>query len=123
MSRRNSPTRVICRARESLEGAKIGPHLEFEYLDEKLAGRGMDGKEMSTLAYRCPNTSNDVLTSIDIDRRALEKLRNLKVSVACPHCIGGHSIPANEMHFGQGPMVRASQLGASVGAGGNAGAR
>jgi transposase-like protein len=56
---------------------------------------------MSALTYRCPKTSRDVTTAIDTDARALAKLRNMKVSVACPHCIEGHSVPANEMYFGQ----------------------
>jgi len=59
---------------------------------------------MSALAYRCPKTADTVITSIDIDPRTLMRLKTLKVSVACPHCLGGHSIPANEMHFGQVPF-------------------
>ena len=54
---------------------------------------------MSVLMYRCPNTSQDVRTSIDTDPLRLARLRTLKISVACPHCIGGHNIPANEMYF------------------------
>jgi hypothetical protein len=56
---------------------------------------------MRVLMYKCPNTSQDVRTSIDTDPLTLTRLRNLKISVACPHCTGGHNIPANEMYFGQ----------------------
>ena len=56
---------------------------------------------MSVLMYRCPNTSQDMRTSIDTDPQRLTRLRTLKISVACPHCIGGHNIPANEMYFRQ----------------------
>jgi hypothetical protein len=61
---------------------------------------------MSALSYRCPNTSHEVITSIETDARALARLRDLKISLACPDCIGGHMIPANELHFGQVPRVR-----------------
>ena len=47
---------------------------------------------MSVLMYRCPNTSQDVRTWIDTDPQRLTRLRTLKISVACPHCIGGHNI-------------------------------
>jgi hypothetical protein len=55
---------------------------------------------MSLLSYRCPNTSNEVVTTIDTDRPALARMRNLKVAVLCPYCPGGHSIPADTMYFG-----------------------
>lgn len=56
---------------------------------------------LGVLAYRCPKTSQDVTTSIDTSALALTKLQTMKISVACPHCIDGHSIPANEMYFDQ----------------------
>jgi hypothetical protein len=56
---------------------------------------------MSVLAYRCPTTSQDVTTSLETDAPALARLRNLKIGVACPHCLGGHIIPADEMFFAQ----------------------
>jgi hypothetical protein len=40
-------------------------------------------------------------------------MRNIKISVFCPHCIEGHSIPANEMYFEEcrrGPAAALSQL-------------
>jgi hypothetical protein len=54
---------------------------------------------MSILTYRCPKTSHEVRTSIETDARALTKVRSLKVSVVCPHCVEGHVVPANEMYF------------------------
>jgi hypothetical protein len=64
---------------------------------------GGRGRKMSVLTYRCPKTLHDVRTAIDTDPLTLARLRDLKVSAACPHCIEGHSIPANEMFFGQVP--------------------
>ena len=55
---------------------------------------------MSFLRYRCPNTSSEVVTGIDTDGPGLARLRNLKVSVACPFCSDGHRIPADMMYFG-----------------------
>ena len=54
---------------------------------------------MSLLSFRCPDTSREVVTAIDTDREALARLRHLKVSVSCPHCPKGHSVPANQMFF------------------------
>jgi hypothetical protein len=54
---------------------------------------------MSLLSFRCPETSRDVVTAIDTDPAALARMRNLKISVSCPHCPDGHSIPADQMFF------------------------
>jgi hypothetical protein len=59
---------------------------------------------MAVLSYRCPNTSDEVVTAIDTDGPRLAKMRDLKVSVVCPHCPAGHSIPANAMYFGAQPL-------------------
>jgi len=56
---------------------------------------------MSILSYRCPTTAHDVVTSIETDAETLARLRDLKVSVACPHCLGGHMVPANQLWFGR----------------------
>ncbi len=56
-------------------------------------------RKMGILLYRCPNTWQEVRTSIDVDPLRLARLRTLKISAACPRCIGGHKIPANEMYF------------------------
>ena len=64
---------------------------------------------MGALSYKCPNTSEDVTTSIETDETMLLKLRDLKLAVACPHCIGGHSVPANEMHFVESPPIACSE--------------
>jgi hypothetical protein len=55
--------------------------------------------KMDRLSFRCPTTSREVATAIETDREALARMRNLKVSVSCPHCPMGHSIPADEMFF------------------------
>ena len=52
---------------------------------------------MGILTYRCPNTSNEIRTAIHSDAKALAKLRHVKISVACPHCLGGHAIPADQL--------------------------
>ena len=77
--------------------------------------------KMSVLSYQCPNTSKDVTTSIDTDSQTLARLRDLKISVACPHCIGGHMVAANQLHFRRVPWPTASidvrtPIGAQVGA-------
>ena len=59
---------------------------------------------MSVLKYRCPQKSIEVSTAIDTDRSVLERLRELKLSVWCPSCSTGHSVPANEMYFGDQTM-------------------
>jgi RNase P subunit RPR2 len=60
---------------------------------------------MSILRYRCPNTSNEVVTGIDTDAPRLAKMRDLKVSVACEHCPDGHRVPADTMYFGPRQMT------------------
>jgi hypothetical protein len=52
------------------------------------------------LSYRCPITSNEVVTGIDTDASRLARMGALKVSISCPHCLAGHSIPATAMFFG-----------------------
>jgi hypothetical protein len=54
---------------------------------------------MGALMYRCPTTSHHVKTAIETEPALLARMRNAKISVSCPHCIEGHSIPANEMYF------------------------
>ena len=54
---------------------------------------------MGALMYRCPTTSQHVKTAIDTEPAVLARMRNVKISVSCPHCIEGHSIPASEMYF------------------------
>jgi len=40
-----------------------------------------------------------VKTAIDTEPATLARMRSIKISVSCPHCIEAHSIPANEMYF------------------------
>ena len=54
---------------------------------------------MGALMYRCPTTSHHVKTAIDTEPAVLARMRNVKISVSCPHCIEGHKIPASEMYF------------------------
>src|SRR6187397_838214 len=54
---------------------------------------------MGALMYRCPTTSEHVKTAIDTEPAVLARMRNVKISVSCPHCIQGHRIPASEMYF------------------------
>jgi len=68
---------------------------------------------MSFLKYRCPNTAREVTTGIDTNPETLAKLRDLKVSVSCPHCDKAHRIPANEMFFPSADTSTA-QLSADV---------
>jgi hypothetical protein len=66
---------------------------------------------MSILKYRCPTTSNEVVTAIETDRPKLARMRDLKVFVTCPHCSAGHRIPANAMYFGAQPLPPPAQDG------------
>src|SRR4029078_11174459 len=54
---------------------------------------------MGALMYRGPTTSHHVKTAIDTEPTGLARMRNVKISVSCPHCIEGHKIPASEMYF------------------------
>jgi hypothetical protein len=54
---------------------------------------------MGALMYRCATTSHHVKTAIDTEPAVLARMRNVKISVSCPHCIEGHRIPASEMFF------------------------
>jgi hypothetical protein len=66
---------------------------------------------MSALKYKCPNTLRDVTTSIETNAERLARLGDLKISVACPNCMGGHIVPANQMHFGEAPAPPAGEIG------------
>jgi hypothetical protein len=66
--------------------------------------------QMDALMYRCPTTSHHVKTAIDTEPARLARMRNIKISVSCPHCIEGHSIPANEMYFEGMPSWPAAAL-------------
>ena len=65
---------------------------------------------MGALMYRCPTTSEHVKTAIDTEPAVLARMRNVKISVSCPHCIEGHGIPASEMYFEGLPLWPAAAL-------------
>jgi len=65
---------------------------------------------MGALMYRCPKTSHYVKTAIDTEPAILVRMRNVKISVSCPHCIECHSIPANEMYLEGLPAWPAAAL-------------
>jgi len=66
-----------------------------------MANRGAEGEDISLSAsqriFDCPGQKRR-----HVKWRKVQ-LRNLKVSVACPHCVEGHIILANEMFFGEVP--------------------
>jgi hypothetical protein len=68
---------------------------------------------MSVLKFRCPSTSIEVFTAIDTDSPAFARLRDLKLAVWCPCCGTGHSIPANEVYFGDQTIPHPSMLAAA----------
>jgi hypothetical protein len=72
-------------------------------------GRLVSVMTMSILKYQCPITSDEVVTAIETDRPMLARMRDLKVSVLCPHCPAGHSIPASAMYFGERPRLQPAQ--------------
>jgi len=57
------------------------------------------GDLSSALTYKCPKTSRVVKTAIVTQPAILARMRGAKISVACPDCIEGHRIPANEMYL------------------------
>jgi hypothetical protein len=99
------PSRSVASARA--RQATLTPHFEsgisLRAPSARRRCRRDWGRKMSVLSYQCPKTSHDVRTSIDTDPQTLTRLRDLKVAVACPYCVEGHRIPANEMYFGQVP--------------------
>lgn len=57
------------------------------------------------LKYRCPNTYQEVTTSIETDVATLLEMRNLKISVWCPHCVTAHSIRASKAYIDDVPVA------------------
>ena len=51
----------------------------------------------SVVAYRCPNTENEVVTAIQTDNITLMRMQHSKLTiwVWCPHCMAGHQISAD----------------------------
>ena len=52
----------------------------------------------SVVAYRCPNTDNEVVTAIQTDNVTLMRMQHSKLTiwVWCPHCMAGHQISADD---------------------------
>ena len=46
------------------------------------------------LAYRCPATQREVVSSIETTTSELRRLGTLEISVWCPHCRSPHCVPA-----------------------------
>jgi transposase-like protein len=59
------------------------------------------------LKYKCPRSGRVVTTSIETDTVTLLEMRNMKVSVWCPHCWKSHQIRANEAFLE--PMAEAAE--------------
>jgi len=51
------------------------------------------------LKYLCPNNNREVTTSIKTDLVTLLEMRNLKISVWCPHCGAPHQILGSEAYL------------------------
>lgn len=51
------------------------------------------------LKYRCPKYDREVTTSIDTDIVTLLEMRNMKLSVWCPHCVTSHQIKASDAYL------------------------
>ena len=48
------------------------------------------------LKYKCPRGGRVVTTSIETDSGTLLQMRNMKISVWCPHCSTSHQIRATD---------------------------
>ena len=59
------------------------------------------------LKYLCPNGNRDVTTSIQTDLATLLEMRDLKISVWCPHCVAPHQICASEAYLDPPHLVAA----------------
>jgi hypothetical protein len=64
------------------------------------------GWRMGVISYRCPNSGDDVSTSIQTSKDTLVKMRamDLTIWVWCPHCMAGHQIKPAEAVF-EGEMM------------------
>ena len=51
------------------------------------------------LKYRCPKHDREVTTSIETDIVTLLEMRNMKLSVWCPHCDTSHQIKASDAYL------------------------
>jgi hypothetical protein len=48
------------------------------------------------LVYPCPKTGHSVSTAIETTEDDLMRMRQLNVSVWCPHCNSSHMIPISD---------------------------
>jgi hypothetical protein len=48
------------------------------------------------LIYRCPTTAKVVHSSIETCETEVRRLSDLRLSLWCPHCQGGHAILAKD---------------------------
>ncbi len=57
----------------------------------------VEARMSSVVAYRCPNTDNEVVTAIQTDNVTLMRMQASKLAiwVWCPHCMAGHQISAD----------------------------
>ena len=61
------------------------------------------------LKYRCSRSDKEVTTSIRTDVVTLLEMRNLKLSVWCPHCVTAHQIWANDAYIGDDEVAIAAE--------------
>ena len=59
------------------------------------------------LKYKCPRSGRPVTTSIETDTVTLLEMRNMKISVWCPHCATSHQIKANDAYLE--PVAQAAE--------------
>lgn len=59
------------------------------------------------LKYKCPRSGRVVTTSIETDTVTLLEMRNMKLSVWCPHCWTSHQIRATDAFLE--PMQQAAE--------------
>lgn len=51
------------------------------------------------LKYRCSRSGREVTTSIETDTVTLLEMRNMKLSVWCPHCSTSHQIKVSDAYL------------------------
>jgi AhpD family alkylhydroperoxidase len=66
---------------------------------------------MGVLRYRCPKSSEEVTTAIQVGASDLARMRAMGLSIwaRCPHCISGHQIKAADAILEEQTVTEAAE--------------